>query len=108
MRETSASESPQPLAAPFHFSTMQPAVRQDELEEVKTMARAEIQEFAVTTMPETTVTVGSEGDISIRQNGGVIRVLTAEQAMDLAKVLNVAADRSGFVIDALRAWREGR
>lgn len=46
----------------------------------------------VESMPETTVTVGSEGDISIRDDGKVIRILTAEQARSLAHALDKSAD----------------
>jgi len=51
-------------------------------------------EIPIKTMPETSLFVGSEGDICIRENGAVIRILTAEQAADLANALDTAARHS--------------
>ncbi len=48
----------------------------------------------VKTTPGTDIFVGSEGDISIRENGAVIRILTAEQAADLARALENAVRHS--------------
>lgn len=48
----------------------------------------------VRSIPGTSVTVGSEGAISIRDDGAVIRILTAEQARELSNVLGKAADHS--------------
>lgn len=45
-------------------------------------------------MPETSIFVGSEGDISILDNGKTIRILTAKQARDLCGALEAAADHS--------------
>lgn len=51
-------------------------------------------EAKIATMPDTTVFVGSEGDIAIRENGATIRILTAEQARDFARALEAAADHT--------------
>ncbi len=48
-------------------------------------------EIDVKTMPGTTLLVGSEGAIHVRENGAVIRIVTAEQARDLASALEMAA-----------------
>lgn len=51
-------------------------------------------EIDVKTMPGTSLFVGSEGAIHIRENSAVIRIVTAEQARDLAHALEIAASHS--------------
>lgn len=51
-------------------------------------------EIDVKTMPGTSVLVGSEGAIHVRENGAVIRIVTAEQARDFARTLETAATHS--------------
>lgn len=45
-------------------------------------------------MPETSLLVGSEGAIHVRENEKVIRILTAEQARELSVALETAAKRA--------------
>jgi hypothetical protein len=59
--------------------------------------------FAVPSDAITSVMVGSEGQISIRENEGIIRVLDPAQARDLAKALTDGAALADERIAAAKA-----